>query len=41
VQAGVLAASLDADRGLVEFLRGVAVGQQRDALLPTAAAKVA
>jgi inorganic triphosphatase YgiF len=38
VQAGVLAASLDADQGLVDFLRGVAVGQQRDALLPTAAA---
>ncbi|MBT9476354.1 CYTH and CHAD domain-containing protein [Polaromonas sp.] len=39
VQAGVLAASLDADRALVEFLRGVAVGQQRDTLLPAANAR--
>jgi inorganic triphosphatase YgiF len=37
VQAGALAASLDADRGLVEFLRGVAVGRQGGALLPAAA----
>lgn len=29
MQAGVLAAKLEADRGLVEFLRGVAVGQTR------------
>jgi inorganic triphosphatase YgiF len=41
VQAGALAASLDTDRALVEFLRGVAVGQQGGALLPAAAAKAA
>ena len=29
MQAGTLVAKLDADRGLVEFLRGVAVGQTR------------
>lgn len=29
MQAGALAAKLEADRGLVEFLRGVAVGQTR------------
>lgn len=29
MQAGVLAAKLEADRGLVEFLRGVAIGQTR------------
>jgi len=29
MQAGVLAARLEADRGLVEFLRGVAVGESR------------
>lgn len=37
VQASVLAGRLDIDPVLVEFLRGVAVGQQREALLPTAA----
>jgi CHAD domain-containing protein len=31
MQAGVLAARLDADPGLVAFLRGVAVGQERQA----------
>ncbi len=30
-QAGVIAAKLEADRGLVEFLRGVAAGQERRA----------
>lgn len=31
MQAGVLAARLDVDRGLVDFLRGVAVGQEKAA----------
>ena len=29
VQAGLLAARLEADRGVVEFLRGLAAGRQR------------